>query len=324
MIHIDNYCRKNNIARKTVERMLIKRKIKAIKVKGRTYILEPNPTHYNEEYIKNFISRIKKQAERGQVKEALERVRQFESMTGLKLRGVSYKTLWAISTGRRKAGRKTRSDKMTIRNKILSEQGWLEKLYKIAIKYYISGAKENYLLTTHLVMRECQSKQDLWELASVPESTLYKTIKRLLTERGINRVHQYINHKNLFENTLPTMRGAFTDGELKYMDCIIGDDHETDISDVYIYDDKKRKIIKKSIRIWWWVEAVTMQPLAFHITTEPITARDAIKTLIEAITNNGLPGKYILVDNGIANSETFKKYAPDFYKYFSEIIKKSK
>lgn len=305
MTHIDDYCQQSGMSRQWAYNLIKTGKLPAIKQNGKTYILtgeSPTETQSPAE----FISQIKQKAKAGtDIKALLKAVEQYEKQTTQKLKGCSYKTLWAIQSGKRATERRERADKMTIKNSNLAKS--TDKVLNLASYLYFENAQPNLSLTCDLMQQYAQHNEEYYEIAAIPKATLYGYLTKTFRNSGYKLLHQFLNHYNLFSRDLPTVRGAFTD-DIQFFDYIIGDDHKLDIASVLVWDESKKEFIKKQLKIWLWVEAVSMYPLGWCIKVGDFTSTDLIQSLTPVLLRYGYPRKAVMVDNGIGRSGEFQKF----------------
>lgn len=312
MTHIDDYCQQSGITRRWAEILIKKGKLPALKQNGKTYILTGNQNNSTQPEIsqtistKEFISQIKQKAESGSdIKALLKAVETFELQTGQKLKGCSYKTLWAIQSGKRSTERRERADKFTIKNTNLAKA--TDKILPLASYLYFKNAQPNLSLTCDLIQEYARHNEEFYEIAAIPKATLYSFISKSFRNSGHQLLHQFLNHYNLFSRDLPTVRGAFT-SDIQFFDYIIGDDHKQDIASVLVWNESKKDFVKKQMKLWLWVEARTMYPLGWCIKVGDFTSTDLIQSLSPVLIKYGYPQKAVMVDNGIGRSAEFQNF----------------
>ena len=308
MTHIEEYCTINNISRRWAEKLISTGKLPAIKQNGKTYIITHQEPSNKAETIspKEFTSQIRQKAATGvSIEKLLIEVEIYEKKNGQKLKGCSYKTLWAISAGKRDAKRKDRGDKYAVKNPLLKNSQ--NKLLEIASWLYFQNAQPNLSLTCDLINEYAKTNEEYYELAAIPKATMYSYLRSSFNASGYRLLHEFLNHYNTFSRDLPTVKGAFTN-DIRFFDYIIGDDHKLDIASVLVWDESKKEFISKQMKLWLWVEAVTMYPLGWCIKVGDFTTNDLIQSLTPVLLKYGYPMKSVMVDNGIGRSEEFKNF----------------
>lgn len=326
MQSIEDYTLKSGVSRRTVYNHRGS-KITLIKAGKKAYVagagIEADPKAVAQittakkkvfnsriEFARKRIQQTDDEAEIRDIRTALidniaDEVRALES-AGIKINGYNAKSIYRkLKTG--KTQRQPRSDKFTIRNSILQEDGLREDIFSLALGLYEKAARANFSIITDLIIEFARNNEDYWELAAVPRSTLYNFFRRDLKLMGYDSLHKYLNHYNLYYKDLPKVIGAFTD-EIGFMDYIIGDDHKNDVAGVWIWDEVMKRYIKKQVKIWLWIEGKTMMPLGWTIKVGDFTAADLKTSLAEVFTQWGLPSKAIMIDNGIGRADEFRQF----------------
>lgn len=164
-----------------------------------------------------------------------------------------------------------------------------------------------------MALHYAKQNEDYWEVAAIAKykPTITRQIRKHFKESGYPTVHKYLNHYDLFKNSLPRVTGAFTD-DLKFGDYLCGDDHKADVAQVYAYDELKKEVVLKQVNIWSWDEPVTMKTWVFA-KVGALTVDDLIYSIMPVLNEFGLPAKGIITDNGIANSERWRTFCSRLY-----------
>jgi hypothetical protein len=232
---------------------------------------------------------------------------------GFPLKGYSVKSIYRKLLILKKSERPTpealarrqRSDRMQIRNKVLSRN--FERLLPLASALYFENAKPNIRLLVDLIREYAMLNEDFYEFASIHRDVLARNLKNAFEQSGFKSLHQFLNHHNAWREKLPTVIGAFTD-DMNFMDWIGGDDHKSDVSGVWVYDPVAGKNVMKQVQTWAWIEMKTQRVLARVTKAGPITSEDVIKSVIEVVLKYGLPNCGFIVDNGVGYSEEVKRF----------------
>lgn len=309
MIHIEDYCQTNSMSRRHVKRLVDKGVLNSTKLNGRRYIVFPpsadagsfgNPEQFKKE-IRSYVER----AGKGYIKEALKRVEEFEKKTGRKLKGLSAKVLYKIAAGKATVHHKQRSDAGSTRNSNLELSR--EKVQAIAAKLYMDAGEPSVRFITTRIMELAQRNEQLYEVAAVPPSTLYRYVSNFIKDNDYDDCWKYYNRHKEFLKKLPTVQGAFTDN-IGFMDYIAFDDRKADVAGSYWLDpvDGKMKLRK----VWYWIaiEMLTMMPVGWVILPREPNSEDVISVLLQSMLQYGLPKKGYLFDNGIGYSERVQKF----------------
>ncbi len=323
MIHIEEYIQQSNLSRRTIERYIQAGELLSIKLNGKTFILKDDQlAGLKAKSRKQIISSVKDQlnvmlteahnnpALKSETIKNIEKVILSWSLHNIIIKGYDKKSCYRKINDLGKIERKTRSDKFSIRNEVLSAN--MPKLRPLAAYIYKKNAQGNLSIICDLIKFHAKNDEEYYEFANVPKATLYRQLTLDFKQSGFKSVHQYFNHHNLWAKTLPTVTGAFTD-DINFFDYIAGDDHKADVASVYVYDEASGKTILKQVKIWLWVEVRTMMPLGWIIKTGDINSRDLELSLAEVFLRWGLPKKQILIDNGIGRSAEFQAFVNKIY-----------
>lgn len=332
MIHINEYAAKMNVTRRWVEIQIQRGLLQALKQDNKLYIVSlpddtSTPDTFNLEALKKmWDSEIEKcinlndllatasPADAKDIRAKIittqnkiqQQVENAELRLNIKLKGYSYKSIRRKITSK-KVSRSTRSDKHTVRNRILKNQDNQARLLNIAKYVYFQNATSNFSLLTDLIIEFSKRNEDCYEFAAVPRSTLYKFLYNKFSQSGSQHIHQFLNHNNLFHSAMPKVPGAFT-LDTNFMQYILGDDNLRDTYSVLVWDEGTRQYVSKRARIWKWVEAKTMYPLGWLLKVGDFTTADLIKSLTQVLYQYGLPTEAIVVDNGIGRGQEFKAF----------------
>jgi hypothetical protein len=326
VLSIQEYISINNISRRAVYYKISAGEILSMVMDGRTYILENKDIASPEGISNSFRSELDQLISRAasapdEKKELISRITSKVSQlrsVGIKLSGYDLKSVYRkikkIERGETLT-RKTRADKFVIKNEIL-QKTMEDKVLPLASYFYFRNARPNLLMTAKLLQQYARTCEEYYELAAVPLNTLYSRLNAAFSQSGLSRLHQFMNHYNIFKAGLPTVPGAFTE-DINFMDHIIGDDHKADVFKVFVYENNK--VIEKQVQIWLWIEAKTMYPLGWVIKYGAINQQDLIQSLAKVIRQYGLPGKSIVVDNGIGRGADFTRFldniSPKLYSF---------
>ena len=323
MIHIEDYIQQSNESRRTIYRRIDSGTLLSVKLNGKTFILKDDQlADLKTKSKKQIIDSVKNQLNtmlaeahnnpqiKSETIKNIERVIQSWKLHNIIIKGYDKKSCYRKIKNVEKMDRKTRSDKFSIRNEILSNN--MSKLRPLAAYIYKKNAQGNLSIICDLIKFHAKNDEEYYEFANVPKATLYRQLSLDFKQSGFKSVHQYFNHHNLWAKTLPTVTGAFTD-DVEFFDYIAGDDHKADVAAVYVYDEASGKTILKQVKIWLWVEVRTMMPLGWIIKTGDINSRDLELSLAEVFLKWGLPRKQILIDNGIGRSAEFQEFVNKIY-----------
>lgn len=310
MMHIDDYCSTNNISRRWVEKLINRNQIPSEKINGQRFIIVPPPVKTAEvsgfpspekfkSEIRKFIGKVGKLY----IKEAIKRVAEYETATGIKIKGLSGRTLYGIAEGKRAVYHRKRKDSGTVRNPNLSTAR--EKIEAMAGKLFMQLGEKNFRFVTTRIQELAKQNESLYEVAAIPQPTLYRYVKNYLSP--YKSVWDYANNHKEFLKSLSKVQGAFTD-DIEFMDYIAFDDRKADVAGSWYWNEVKSKWELRKVWYWIAIEMLTMMPVGWVILPREPNSEDVINVLIQSMLKVGLPKKGYLFDNGIGNSERVQDF----------------
>lgn len=308
MMHIDEYVENNNISRRWVEKLISRGQLASTKLNGQRYIIVPPSASTPGMDAEKFKDEIRLYVSKGgkpYVCEALKKIAEFEKATGTKIRGLSDKVLYKIAAGKTTAFRKKRCDTGTARNSNLILGS--EKVNAIAAKLYMECGQKNVRFVVTRLLELAERNESLYEIASIPFSTLYRNINRFIGVNGFKGCYDYYNRHKDFLKQFPSVQGAFTDN-IEFMDYIAFDDKKSDVSGSWWMDPLDGKMKLRKVWKWLAIEMLTQRPLGWVILPREPNSDDVINVLIQTMLQYGLPKKGYLFDNGIGYSDRVIKF----------------
>lgn len=310
MIHIDDYCDANGVSRRWVKELINRNQILSAKINGLRYIITPPPVKTADTSdllppgkfkaeIRKYVSKVGKLY----IKDALKRISEYEKVTGQKIKGLSARTLYGIAEGKRTVYHSKRKDSGTVRNPNLSLTK--EKIEAMAGKLFMQLGEKNFRFVTTRIQELAKQNESLYEVAAIPQPTLYRYIKNYLSP--YKNVWDYANNHKAFLKSLPKVQGAFTD-DIEFMDYIAFDDRKADVAGSWYWNEVKSKWELRKVWYWIAIEMLTMMPIGWVILPREPNSEDVINVLIQSMLKVGLPKKGYLFDNGIGYSERVQTF----------------
>lgn len=223
---------------------------------------------------------------------------------GVQLRGWSKAACYRKIEDLSKLSRQRRSDLFERKQEQLKKDDVYEKLKSLYAKAYFDNYEKKPSLReiTKQIQMYAQSKEEFYELAAVPFSTLYDNVQKLKERYAHELVHQYYNnHSHLLRNRA-YVDGAFT-ADIKFMEWFSIDDHVMEVDGALVWNETKRMFEKKKVYLWMIVEVKTLFPVAYHIQANNFNADELKYLMMQSLMNMGAPVKGILMDNGLAASK---------------------
>lgn len=309
MMHIKEYCRINSISRRHLKRLIDKGTIPSNKINGQRYIIVPpsvdisNPSSQSPATFKAEIREYVGKCGKLYIKEALKRIREYEQATGIKVKGLSGRTLYGIAEGKRPVHHKLRKDSGTARNQLLAASK--DKIEAMAGNLYIKLGEKNYRFVTTRIQELARDNESLYEIAAIPQPTLYRFVRNYLSP--YESVWDFANDHKTFLKGLSKVQGAFTD-DIEFMDYIAFDDRKADVAGSWYYNDAKQKWELRKVWYWIAIEMLTMMPVGWVVLPREPNSEDVINVLVQSMLKVGLPKKGYLFDNGIGYSERLCKF----------------
>lgn len=308
MMHIEEYCTTKGISRRWVKELINRGEVPSEKINGQRYIIAPPTVNAPSVDPKKFREEIREYVSKAGVKyvaEALRRVREYEKAHCVKLKGLSSKVLYKIAAQKASVHHKRRSDAGAAKNSALKASQ--EKVEALAAALYIGNGEPSVRFITTRVKELAQQNESIYEIASIPQPTLYRHIRNFIKVNKFKGSWEYYNRHKDFLKKLPSVQGAFTDN-IEFMDYIAFDDRKADVAGSYWLDpvDGKMKLRK----VWYWIaiEMLTMMPVGWVILPREPNSEDVISVLLQSMLQYGLPKKGYLFDNGIGYSERVQKF----------------
>lgn len=304
MMHIEDYCEANKVTRQWVKELINRNVLPSEKINGQRYIICPpavsntdtseflSPDKFKAE-IRSFVGKAGKLY----VREALKRISDYEKATGCKIKGLSGRTLYGIAEGKRSVYQKKRKDSGIVRNPNMVKAQ--QRIEAIAGNLFIKLGERNSRFVTTRIQELAQKHEDLYEIAAIPQPTLYRCVNNYLKQ--YKDVWEYANAHKKFQNGLLKVQGAFTDS-IEFMDYIAFDDRKADVAGSWYWNEIKGKMELRKVWYWIAIEMLTMMPVGWVILPREPNSEDVINVLIQSMLKVGLPKKGYLYDNGIGNS----------------------
>ncbi|MBK9333877.1 MAG: hypothetical protein IPM96_16080 [Ignavibacteria bacterium] len=304
MIHIEKYSAANKISKRWVQELINRNIIASEKINGKRYIIAPPeiksdasnllpPEKFKSE-IRTYVGKCGKLY----IREALKRIKEYEQATGIKIKGLSGRTLYGIAEGKRSVYHKLRKDSGTARNPILAATK--DKIEAMAGHLYMKLGEQNYRFVTTWIQELARANESLYEIAAIPQPTLYRYVRNFLAP--YKSVWDFANDHKTFLKGLAKVQGAFTD-DIEFMDYIAFDDRKADVAGSWYYNDAKQKWELRKVWYWIAIEMLTMMPVGWVILPREPNSEDVVNVLVQSMLKVGLPKKGYLFDNGIGYSE---------------------
>lgn len=236
----------------------------------------------------------------------LNEAEHYSRLLGITIRGYDKRSLQRkIKSGQ--IARKTRDDKFKIKSRVLGQEDVFEKSLELVSNFYIKDPLHSLNNSIYKAVSFAKNNEDFWEVAAVNEYTLRKNIDRAFKQSGMQNMHEYLNHFNIFRKKLAYTKGAFTN-DIDFMDYWSLDDHKFDIAGVLVFDEASGKMVHKMLYSWVMIELKTMYPVAWMIKAEPFKEDDILRMIMTAIKKFGAPKKKVICDQGLAASERVKEF----------------
>jgi transposase InsO family protein len=339
LIPIEQYALQVGKNRRTLELQISAGKLKSTKQNGNRMIIVNTPDDTAsksltlEQLCAEKIIEVKmKVSQQGHsyIPKALAEISKFETTFGVKLRGVSQKTLYALVTSnpknKRTIEKKVRKDSLEIRNPYLKKH--LEFIVYKAKPIYGTAAKQNIKLTISMLQeiarlnlndtfidteydgknKECNGDK-FRDILKIPYGTMWRRLDKEFQARGVKEHHKYYNHKGLYRKDRALMVGAHTDAERGFMDRIVGDGRKVDVHKIPQYNELRDTWEDKTVYTYFWIEERTQRILSYIIKTSEITVDDLKMTFLQAVALVGRPNISVKLDNGaIESSKEFKAF----------------
>lgn len=219
-------------------------------------------------------------------------------------RGVEIKGWSSVSCYRKmktmKLQRQTRSDKFSRKNPILQDSDAYQKLKALVYNFYQGdkSKRPSVRLVTQRIEMLSKKREEYWELAAIPRSTLRDNVTKIIDRFAIDEKHVMENAYNSHRRKRLYNEGAFT-RDLKFMETFMLDDKVMDVAGTQVWNELRGKFETRKIYMWMVIEGKTMFPLAYEIKTREFKAEDVKQLLLKALMQMGRP-KVVLMDNGLA------------------------
>lgn len=245
---------------------------------------------------------------------------------GFKLRSIYNKIdafkIKLASSEKLELKRKPRKDIGKVRNAILSDANFREKILPELCNFYItngnyeskdrvSSARLAVDLLIKYAQNELEKGNDEFIEMLVPScrQAAYRWFLKQLDRLGLKQVTIMANHAGKWREQYEVKnKGAFTN-DINFNDYWMMDDHEIHIAGGYEWDETLKEMKMQTLKLWTLIEAYTMKPLAYVLKTGELTSDDVVNVLIQAMSKYGLPAKGILYDNGrITTAEKVEEF----------------
>ena len=181
MMHIEEYCRINNITRRWVKELINRNQISSEKINGKRYIICPPPVNSTDtsnllppDKFKAEIRTYVQRAGKLYIKTALKRISEYELATGTKICGLSGRTLYGIAEGKRAVYHRKRKDTGKARNSNLAAAR--EKIEAIAGHWFIKLGEKNPRYITTLLQERASHYKSLYQLVAIPHPKHFRYV----------------------------------------------------------------------------------------------------------------------------------------------------
>lgn len=240
--------------------------------------------------------------EAGTAREAIEQITAMYN--GNLPKGLSVKSIYRKWHNRHQLNQpKIRADRGNPRNKLLADKK--DQIINTFLHLYYKIGQPNCMFVVKRLQEIARQTEELYEIAAIPQITLYKFCRQYLIDNNLLNSWNYINRRGRFKQL--SITGAFTD-DIEFMDYYAMDDRKADISGVLVWDEVKKEWKTKTVFYWIIIEMKSMMPVGWVIKPDALNAQDVINALNQAFLSYGLPKKGILFDNGIGYSSQVQSF----------------
>lgn len=188
---------------------------------------------------------------------------------GVHLKGYSPKACYKKISKVEKLVRQRRSDLFELKNKVLVNPEAYKKLEAAVNELYHDdkSKRPSKRMLTKRISQYAQEKEEFYELAAIPFSTLYDHVKKIIDRLGLHHKHLLENNFSEFNRKRPYVLGAFTN-DIEFMDWYAMDDHVMEVDGALVYNPVKQAWEKKKVYLWTVIECKTLFPVAYHIQAD--------------------------------------------------------
>lgn len=228
---------------------------------------------------------------------------------GVKLRGWSKAACYRKIEDTSNLKRQRRSDIFANKNPQLANPAVYEKFKSLYYLQYDNNKAERPSLRTicERMIMYAQKREEFYEIASIPFSTVYDNVRKLNDRFAHSLVHQAKNNLSHLMKNRVYVEGAFT-ADMGFMEWYAMDDHVMEVDGALVYNKVKDEWEKRKVYLWTVIECKTFYPIAYHIQTDNFNSDDIKLLMLKALMNTGRPVKGILMDNGLASSKKCQEF----------------
>ena len=320
---IQNFAASEGICERTVYRKLEQDEIKSVKVGQQRYIVQEKiddetaeqiiqgkKGEWNSDILRASViykARGKASGETTRIiDEILEDVTSIEKLLQRKIKGYNRRSLqMKIKSG--KTDRKTRTDKFSVRNRVLKQDTAFIKAVELVDKFWMQDSLHSLNNAIDRALVEARNNEEYWEVAAVNFYTLRRQIRQAIKQSGMADVHEYINHLNKSRTKFAYVQGAFTD-DIEFMEVFSLDDHKFDVAGALEYNNSTGKYEPKKIYSWVCIEMKTMMILGYEIKGEPFDDSDIIRMMMKVLRKWGAPTGKVICDQGLGADRWVKDF----------------
>lgn len=206
-----------------------------------------------------------------------------------------------------KIERQMRSDKFTVRNKILVQPGVYDKAIDLICEVLEKDPLASLEGAVDRAKYFAKQTEEYYEVAAINVYTLRRQVSNHIKQSGFRNLMEFANHYNLFKKRLSYTKGAFTH-DTEFMTEYQVDDRQSDIAGCWVWNEASGKFELKKAMHWQVIETTTMMVLGRQLKSTPFTEEDLVKMMMGIFKTYGLPKRRVVYDNGLMNGSRCQEF----------------
>lgn len=324
LISFKDYCAVNDINERSLYRYIETGKVQVVKMGGERCIVEQNAIDGDglklilkakkEEWNNRIIVANNIYSANGRstdettaiINEVEKDVITWKKFLMVKIPGYDKRSLQRkVKLG--KIDRQMRSDKFSIRNKVLAQPGVLEKTLELICEVLHQASMLSVEGAVDRAIYYAKQNEEYYEVAAVNIYTLRRQVTNHIKQSGFRNLHEFTQHYNLFKKKYAYTKGAFTH-DTEFMAEYQVDDRQSDIAGCWVWNEASGKFELKKAMHWQVIETTTMMVLGRQLKSTPFTEEDLVKMMMGVFKTYGLPKRRVVYDNGLMNGSRCQEF----------------